>query len=127
MKEKLAGKPLTHRREKVKRNKKTEIARKKLELENMDVETLRRQKTFGVNILFEKEKKQEREKFIIDKIKKKLLPDNDDLYIKYNSEERSYQILTDDEQKERKDLLKKSQNNKQENFKKLKIKMSLKN
>ena len=102
----MAGKPPTHCREKVKRNKKTEIARKKLELENMDVETLRRQKTFGVNILFEKEMKQEREKFIIDKIKKKLLPDNDDLYIKYNSEEKSYQILTDDEQKERKGLLK---------------------
>ena len=34
----------------------------------MDVETLRRQKIFGVNILFEKEKKQEKEKIIIDKI-----------------------------------------------------------
>ena len=33
LKKKLAGKPPTHHREKVKRNKKTEIARKKLELE----------------------------------------------------------------------------------------------
>ena len=67
----------------------------------MDVETLHRQKFFNVNISFGKEKKQERENSIIDKIKEKLPPDNDNLYIKYNPEENSYQSLTDDELKKK--------------------------
>ena len=37
--------------------KETKIARKNLELENLDIETLKNQKNFDVNISFEKEKK----------------------------------------------------------------------
>ena len=50
--------PPTHPREKFKRNTEAEIARKNLELENIDVETLRRQKIFDANISFKNEKKQ---------------------------------------------------------------------
>ena len=83
----------------------------------MDVETLHRQKIFNVNISFGKEKKQERGNSIIDKIKEKLPPDNDNLYIKYNPEENSYQSLTDDELKKKRRSTKRSQNNKQKKFK----------
>ena len=87
----------------------------------MDVETLCRQNFFDVNISFKKEKKQERENFIIAEINEKFPPDNDDLYIEYNPEENSYQILIDNEQKEKEDLLEglKTINKK---LKKLKIK-----
>ena len=71
----------------------------------MDVETLCRQNFFDVNISFKKEKKQERENFIIAEIKEIFPPDNDDLYIEYNPEENSHQILIDNEQKEKEDLL----------------------
>ena len=71
----------------------------------MDVETLCRQNFFDVNISFKKEKKQERENFIIAEINEKFPPDNDDLYIEYNPEENSYQILIDNERKEKEDLL----------------------
>ena len=56
LKGKLAKKPLTHPRERVKRKKET--AKKNLELENLDIETFKNQNIFDVNISFEKEKKQ---------------------------------------------------------------------
>ena len=70
--------------------KKTEIPRKNLELENLYIETLENKKIFDVNISFEKEKKQERENSIIDKIKEKVRLNNDDIYVKYYSEDNSY-------------------------------------
>ena len=56
LKGKLAKKPLTHPRERVKQKKET--AKKNLELENLDIETFKNQNIFDVNISFEKEKKQ---------------------------------------------------------------------
>ena len=56
--------------------KETKIARKNLELENLDIETLKNQKIFDVNISFEKEKNK-RGNIIIDKITKNLPLDND--------------------------------------------------
>ena len=50
----------------MKRKKKNENARKNFELQNLDIGTLK-----NVNISFEKEKKQERESLIIDKIKER--------------------------------------------------------
>ena len=58
LKGKLAKKPLTHPRERVKRKKETETAKKNLELENLDIETFKNQNIFDVNNSFEKEKKQ---------------------------------------------------------------------
>ena len=63
---KLAKRPSIHPGESVKRKKKNENARKNFELQNLDIGTLK-----NVNISFEKEKKQERESLIIDKIKEK--------------------------------------------------------
>ena len=59
------------------KKKETEIARKNLELENLDIETLKNQKKFDVNISFEKEKKNKRGNIIIDKITENLPRDND--------------------------------------------------
>ena len=64
LKRKLAKKPPTYSRERVKQKKKeTEIAKKNLELENLDIETLKNQKKFDVNISFGKEKETREGKF----------------------------------------------------------------
>ena len=44
-----------------------------------------------------KKKKQGRENIIIDKIREKLLQDNDDTYVKYNPEDNSYELKTNNE------------------------------
>ena len=97
LKRKLAKKPPTHPRERVKWKNEAEIAKKNLELENLGTETLKNQKNFNVNISFEKVKKQERENLIIDKIREKLPPDNDDTYVTYNPEDNSYEPAADNE------------------------------
>ena len=49
----------------------------------------------------EKKKKQERENLIIDKIREKLPPHNDDIHIAYNPEDDSYKLKTDNEKDEK--------------------------
>ena len=44
-----------------------------------------------------KKKKQGRENIIIDKMREKLLQDNDDTYVKYNPEDNSYELKTNNE------------------------------
>ena len=44
-----------------------------------------------------KKKKQGRENIIIDKIREKLLQDNDDTYVQYNPEDNSYELKTNNE------------------------------
>ena len=101
LKRKLAKKPATHPRERGKRIKETEIAKKNHELENLDIETLKSQKFFDVNVSLEKEKKQESQNLIINKIREKLPPDNDDIYTIYNHEDNSYELKTDNKKNEK--------------------------
>ena len=62
---------------------------------------IKKSKNFDINISFEKEKKQERENLIIEKITEKLPPDNDDIYVTYNSEDNSYELKTENEKDEK--------------------------
>ena len=92
--------------EKKNKKKKTEIARKNFELQNLDTGTLKNQKIFDVNISFEKEKKQERESLILDKIKENVPLDNDHIHVKYNPDDNSYELKIDDQKDEKEYIIK---------------------
>ena len=85
-------------KEKIKIKERNRSCKENLELENPDIETLKNQKNFDVNISFEKEKKQGRENLTIDKITEKFPRDNDDIHVTYNPEDNSYELKTDNQE-----------------------------
>ena len=94
--------PPIHPTERVTQKKENEIARKNLELESLDIETLKNQKKIKSKLIFH----QERENLIIDQIREKVPLDNDDIYVRYNPENSSYELKTDNENDEKEYLIK---------------------